>query len=775
MEEAPKRGREDVEEAVDGSAKRARVDVVASAESSSTVSNAGAAAAPLAAPAAAAAAVAHAKRLSNYGNADGKLCIRNAGKWSDKKEWVKKLNALAITFRNVIKQRGSTFAMVSFSSDAEREAGRVQLKAASYKGKPLDVRDAKAKKVKKRANTWDMKRDAGAKRSRGGGAVAAVDAKPRTIHDAVTPLHNVPYATQLEQKQEAMQSTLVKITEGMRNAIAEWVIRKAANKNAKKGGGGGYQRKPGKKALRTADISKVAPRWLMERVKRVPYVAPVKGDTTPMPKPPPYSERMMCCPLEGGVMPSPFTEFYRTKCTFTVGRDAAGELCVGFRLSSFAEGITLARAKGCRNVPLGVVAIAAAFEAHATETGLLPCVVSGHAGDGGADAARQGVWRRLTVRACLHTGEMMLIVETTSESHGGEGDSVLELGPSHARGKQLRRDLVEWFRTLPSAAGLRPLALVLVQFDGCSIPDSDHPFEVLHGSMVQEQILGVPFEISPTAFFQANSRGAEVLFSLVAEWVDAGSAERDRVLLDICCGTGTIGICLLAALRERWQRAAARGVSKHPSAEVIGVDMCAAAVADANRNAQRCGFGDVAKFYSGKAEHVLKDLLKSRFGKGGQPLLPPPPPLVVAVGAAATAWTRHLYPGVVAATGLSSLIGKTPSSGTGTASSSIAVGTHGARAIAFGPSYRMLTYRTAHVPFALAVHAGAAAGSSSSSSSSSSASAPSYAPLCVGIVDPPRSGLHPAVVRAIRDCKSITRLVYVSCNPTGSFIKDAVE
>ena len=207
MEEVPKRGREDVE-AVDGSAKRARVDVVASAESSSTVSNAGAAAAPLAAPAAAAAAVAHAKRLSNYGNADGKLCIRNAGKWSDKKEWVKKLNALEIKFRNVIKQRGSTFAMVSFSSDAEREAGRVQLKAASYKGKPLDVRDAKAKKVKKRAHTWDMKRDAGAKRSRGGGAVAAVDAKPRTIHDAVTPLHNVPYATQLEQKQEMMEDAM---------------------------------------------------------------------------------------------------------------------------------------------------------------------------------------------------------------------------------------------------------------------------------------------------------------------------------------------------------------------------------------------------------------------------------------------------------------------------------------------------------------------------------------------------------------------------------------
>ena len=34
----------------------------------------------------------------------------------------------------------------------------------------------------------------------------------------------------------------------------------------------------------------------------------------------------------------------------------------------------------------------------------------------------------------------------------------------------------------------------------------------------------------------------------------------------------------------------------------------------------------------------------------------------------------------------------------------------------------------------------------------------------VGIVDPPRSGLHRDVLRAIRTCKGLDRLVYVSCN-----------
>lgn len=34
----------------------------------------------------------------------------------------------------------------------------------------------------------------------------------------------------------------------------------------------------------------------------------------------------------------------------------------------------------------------------------------------------------------------------------------------------------------------------------------------------------------------------------------------------------------------------------------------------------------------------------------------------------------------------------------------------------------------------------------------------------VGIVDPPRSGLHREVLRALRTCKGLNRLVYVSCN-----------
>ncbi len=43
----------------------------------------------------------------------------------------------------------------------------------------------------------------------------------------------------------------------------------------------------------------------------------------------------------------------------------------------------------------------------------------------------------------------------------------------------------------------------------------------------------------------------------------------------------------------------------------------------------------------------------------------------------------------------------------------------------------------------------------------------------VAVVDPARDGLHGDVLRALRNKKKIKRIVYVSCNPTGSLIKDA--
>ena len=43
----------------------------------------------------------------------------------------------------------------------------------------------------------------------------------------------------------------------------------------------------------------------------------------------------------------------------------------------------------------------------------------------------------------------------------------------------------------------------------------------------------------------------------------------------------------------------------------------------------------------------------------------------------------------------------------------------------------------------------------------------------IAVVDPARDGLHPDVIRAIRSTKEIQRLIYVSCNPSKSLVRDA--
>ena len=53
------------------------------------------------------------------------------------------------------------------------------------------------------------------------------------------------------------------------------------------------------------------------------------------------------------------------------------------------------------------------------------------------------------------------------------------------------------------------------------------------------------FEISPGAFFQVNTEGAEILYQLVVDKIREVSNDqttKNTLLFDVCCGTGTIGL-----------------------------------------------------------------------------------------------------------------------------------------------------------------------------------------------------------------------------------------
>jgi 23S rRNA (uracil1939-C5)-methyltransferase len=106
---------------------------------------------------------------------------------------------------------------------------------------------------------------------------------------------------------------------------------------------------------------------------------------------------------------------------------------------------------------------------------------------------------------------------------------------------------------------------------------------------IRESLNGVVFQVSANSFFQTNTAQAERLFGLVTEACELTGAET---VVDLYSGTGAIS--LLLARR---------------CARVYGIELAAAAVADAGRNARLNGI-DNCTFLSGEVRHVLPALVQ---------------------------------------------------------------------------------------------------------------------------------------------------------------------
>jgi tRNA/tmRNA/rRNA uracil-C5-methylase (TrmA/RlmC/RlmD family) len=85
----------------------------------------------------------------------------------------------------------------------------------------------------------------------------------------------------------------------------------------------------------------------------------------------------------------------------------------------------------------------------------------------------------------------------------------------------------------------------ILQYEGTSAPGYDSAAEVVYGdSTISEVLMGVSFRISAASFFQVNSTGAEVLYQTVVIYADL---QPEDTVIDVCCGTGTIGLCCAKA------------------------------------------------------------------------------------------------------------------------------------------------------------------------------------------------------------------------------------
>jgi 23S rRNA (uracil1939-C5)-methyltransferase len=115
------------------------------------------------------------------------------------------------------------------------------------------------------------------------------------------------------------------------------------------------------------------------------------------------------------------------------------------------------------------------------------------------------------------------------------------------------------------------------------------PTGVLGEEHLEEELAGLRFRISPTAFFQTNTEMAERLYGIAAEYADLSGGER---VLDLYCGIGTIALLLARSAGEVW-----------------GLESAPEALADAEENARRNGFTN-ARFVCAEARLGVRPLLE---------------------------------------------------------------------------------------------------------------------------------------------------------------------
>ncbi|MCB9364815.1 MAG: 23S rRNA (uracil(1939)-C(5))-methyltransferase RlmD [Flavobacteriales bacterium] len=105
---------------------------------------------------------------------------------------------------------------------------------------------------------------------------------------------------------------------------------------------------------------------------------------------------------------------------------------------------------------------------------------------------------------------------------------------------------------------------------------------LLYGkSTINEDLLGLSFEISMQSFFQTNPKCAELLYNKTIEYALEGNENiSDGVVMDLFCGTGTIG----------------QIIASKTNAKVIGVDIVAEAIENAKENAIKNNIKNVEFF-----------------------------------------------------------------------------------------------------------------------------------------------------------------------------------
>lgn len=204
---------------------------------------------------------------------------------------------------------------------------------------------------------------------------------------------------------------------------------------------------------------------------------------------------------------------------------------------------------------------------------------------------KTGFFRHFVVRKSFHEDKLLINLVTSSE--GIEKFDVQAL--SQLLQKILGERLAGFQHTINDNVA-----------DRAKIENGQNTL-VFGKEKITEDLLGLKFEISMESFFQTNPSCAELLYNKALDYVFEDNNLEGKVVMDLFCGTGTIGQIL---------------AKRSPQTAIIGVDIVAEAIEDAKKNALKNNISGI-QFFASDVGKFLKEF-PDYVGKIGTIVLDPP-------------------------------------------------------------------------------------------------------------------------------------------------------
>ena len=167
------------------------------------------------------------------------------------------------------------------------------------------------------------------------------------------------------------------------------------------------------------------------------------------------------------------------------------------------------------------------------------------------ETTKKGLVRHLYMRKAFATGELMVVLVVNGQTVKGIDGFVA----------QLRAELGDALVSVMLNINTKDTNVVL----------SDCCKTVFGQDYITDILFGVKIRLSPLSFYQVNHEMAERLYEQVALYADVSG----KTVLDLYCGTGTIGLSLANSAKK-----------------IIGVEIVPDAIKDAKKNAEQNGFSN---------------------------------------------------------------------------------------------------------------------------------------------------------------------------------------